>query len=482
MKNFLTKAFVCAGVLASALALSSVAAFAAATAHTYEIKGTAGADDASKTYFAIATTDTGKVTNLDAGGTTVTAGVKMTSGNSITFTVLGTATIDVSFASNNDKGKEKNATIKLDGSDVTSGENVIYSNNRETAATYSGTLTAGLHTISRGSNSNQANVYYLKVVDTYDESSVTSTDVAGTVSPANAALTGATVKSNDGAGNVTITIAGDDSITLSGSADDYISNSVSVAPTDTSFNLALTALATTDDDTNTLSTAQFNATTGVTFKNTYSVHGFEVNPTTSGGTLTNSRLQLVKDSTISYTPSSDGTLKVTGASANSTATDRGFSLTSSDTSETFIDTVYSSNSAVEKEFDLTSGNTYTIKVIGGNININSLVFEASAVGFTTDSTNHKAIYTDSTGAAYLVVGISEEDYADPTKTQVAVYKLDNGTKVTPAKKTSTKVYTSIKTTDNVTLSPGDIGSAYVYGVKVTNGTGLTLDSFTGEVE
>ena len=95
------------------------------------------------------------------------------------------------------------------------------------------------------------------------------------------------------------------------------------------------------------------------------------------------RIQTSADSIIKYTPSSNGTLTINGASSssNESAKGRGFTIVGEGLNEN-VD-YNASTAAVDKTYELTAGTEYTITVVNGAINLYSISFAANASGTTT---------------------------------------------------------------------------------------------------
>jgi hypothetical protein len=254
------------------------------------------------------------------------------------------------------------------------------------------------------------------VKDTGDKESLT---VSGTYEPSGAKLeasNGATVKYADG--SYTLTFDKGDKAGLTVSADDYITKSFEYEEAKTNENISLTAVTATGDGTSYISRAKFTSGSSV-LKNKYeNVDGFTLTPSGNGVSIfadSNyaNRLQLTVGSTISYIPEKDGVITVTGASANSTATDRGFTFTSSDDTETFDDVTYSSSTNTDKKFNVTAGKTYTLTATGGNINIDRVEF-----GLKSAFNNANVVEKD--GTLYIYAEISAEDVANENITAVGI--------------------------------------------------------------
>ncbi len=130
------------------------------------------------------------------------------------------------------------------------------------------------------------------------------------------------------------------------------------------------------------------------------------------------RIQTSKDSTIKFTPSSNGTLTINGASSSdkNEAKGRGFTIVGEGLNET-VD-YNASTSAVDKTFKLTAGTEYTITVVNGAINLYSISFvaDASDTTTTTESTTESTTEATTTTATTTT---EEPDTEESTEAPVS---------------------------------------------------------------
>lgn len=125
------------------------------------------------------------------------------------------------------------------------------------------------------------------------------------------------------------------------------------------------------------------------------------------------RIQTSADSTIKYTPSSNGTLTINGASSssNESAKGRGFTIVGEGLNET-VD-YNASTAAVDKTYELTAGTEYTITVVNGAINLYSISFAANASGTTTTTETTTEVTTTT-----ATTTTEEPDTEEPTEAPV----------------------------------------------------------------
>lgn len=472
MRKSLLKTIVATAVVGATMALSSVAAWAGI--NTYYWVKSDGAPDVNESVF---TNVSGLSSSSMVGGSfsftgedtsyTPTNSIKANGGISVTFKVEGEAEVELVAGMTSATGALNFAIDGKKNETTVSGKNYQKVNF---------TVSQGTHTITRN-NGNEGRLYGIRIIDTVPDGAVDYT-VNGQINLANTEiiLDGNTL-TTDNEGRYTYIKKGtsspfSDGGTLTISVSQYTGDSETVTLTDNG------------DNTYTASTVTFTKTplTALVDGQSYTYTDIQAgrpnfnidNATISGGKISNG-------STVVFLLDKKATveLKIKSGSTDVMAT---FNINGNKVAETD-----SATSTVTETITVPAGLTEltfsSASETGTGVVQSLTVTYSDDPCFTVDVSNKKAIYIDGDNAAYLVVGITQEEYdTAPQNAKLGIYKGTDGSRV--LKKSNQKVYTKVKVTDGsavVELNAADINAAYVYGLKVANQPTLTLADFSGGI-